>query len=155
MPDPIDPIKVDPVIAEAFALADYIPELKDNKPKELVASSIAMPVKTDTFTLKAHRVAFPDVKTNVIKCRAELSLDGGLTWSPNSDGRKDWPWGMFPIEFTASGGDAVGPDGIKSDHSSFTISNIPDVDNANRMIRTIFTPLETITTKVEVVFEKT
>lgn len=63
-----------------------------------------------------------------IKVTLELSLDGGVTWSPPQDGRPVWPWGIFPRVFSAKGGTDINRDGTVSTE---TIVGMPVVEPAN------------------------
>ena len=85
------------------------------------------------LTITLDRTNWTD-PTITVEIRGEISLDGGATWSPQPSGQAVWPWGAFPIDFTAAGGVITGPGGVVVNTSELTVS-IPDVGNANRQLR--------------------
>ena len=146
-----------PVTAEAFPEQPYQETAVDpqtGRHDELIADAISVPVGHNQITLIVHRIDFPDTPDDlVVKCRADLSLDGGVTFSPKPSGEKVWPFGQFPMSFGASGGLSLGPDG-KPATTSGLVASIPDASNPLRMVRVTFVPLKGIRAKVEVLTEK-
>lgn len=139
---------------DVFPVADYVAVLDPNDPKgvrhvELYSQFIAVPLGADSIDLVVHRLNFPDTPSLVLKCRAELSLDGGITWSPKPSGENTWPWGNFPIAFTTAGGilkDKLG----RLILTSGILVPLPEPDNPLRIIRITFIPLESVTAKISV-----
>ena len=126
---------------EAFALADYIavPVADGALHEEIVGDPVAIPDDVDCLTLIAHRDNWPqDDKTRVVKCRVELSLDGGAKW-------------QLLLGFPASGGVTKYPDGSIDDQSWMRINGIPR--GTGRQVRTTLIPFLDLSTKLEVLVE--
>lgn len=113
---------------------------------------LGLPVTLDpshsSVDIKVQRASLPDLPNeDVVKCRVELSLDGGLTWSPTPNGEKVWPWRGAPGEFTLTGSQSVDQSGAIAAYSSVSCGVAP---GPNRMLRVLMTPLKVVTTAVEV-----
>lgn len=105
--------------------------------------TIGLPTPIPQAATKAKvsvaRNAWPDNgNADVVRVRVDLSLDGGLTYSPDPDGRKVWPWGAYPIIFTARGGVLKDANGVDILESSTTDPLPP---GANRMLRVTVTQI--------------
>ena len=77
----------------------------------------------------------PAVKVAI---RLDLSLDGGVTWSPDPAGQTVFPWAPFPVNFTGQGGVLTGPGGVVRQFSEVSF-DVPQVGNVNRKIRCTMT----------------
>lgn len=145
-----------PITVEVFAKRIYAATVKpDGKHKEIVSGAVAIDVGLDKLTLILHRDSLKTIAERVIKCRVELSLDGGVTWSPNPiGGEKVWPWAAFPIEFVVAAGQSLHPNTGEPVWQSSLYTVLPDPSNSQRMYRVVMTPLKDINTKIEVVCEK-
>lgn len=142
------PVEVVPALAYQAK-----PDPSDPQKKLAISGAqVTLPVSADAFGLAVKRVDLPDTSEEVFECRAELSLDGGVTWSPDPDGRKQWPWGEFPISFRARGGETI-IDGVPVNESG-VVRSLPDKANQNRVIRTFFTPLKDLTASVSLITGK-
>lgn len=115
--------------------------------EELIAPPVIVPNEAEFFSMGVQRILVPDTTELVMKCRAELSLDGGLTWSPRPKGEQVWPWGAFPIGFTAMGGELPASMG-----SASGVTNFPFPPGIGRKVRITFVPLKTITASVSILF---
>lgn len=136
MPDQkIDPISPVDIITKA----DYT--------NVTISSAVAIPLNGANASITIDKTSFPNVVHDVLKCRIELSLDGGLTFCPKPSGEKNWPYGIYPVEITVGGN--TGPDafGRIGDAASINVP-IHDKQNPLRQIRTVLTPLQKINTKV-------
>lgn len=101
----------------------------------LEAEPFDIPDDADHFTLVAQRHDFSKADGKLaIKCRAEISLDGGKTW-------------QLLVAFTALGGDVLDPQGDIATESSVAI-RLPK--GQGRLARTQLIPLKEISTAVEV-----
>lgn len=95
------------------------------------------------------RNAWPDNGgADVVRVRVDLSLDGGLTYSPDPDGRQVWPWGPYPIIFTARGGVLKDANGVEIPES-FTVDPLPP--GLSRMLRVTVTQLITVDAPASVI----
>lgn len=112
----------------------------DPKNGSVVNPAIAVDAAANRVSVALDRTGFPDVAENVIHCRVELSLDGGVTWSPNPKGEKVWPYGPFPIEFTADG---------KQTADLVTSVTVTLPKGLGAHIRTIVTPLKPLSASVK------
>lgn len=113
----------------------------------ITSAAVALDPSHSSFDIKVQRAALPDTTEDVVKCRIELSVDGGLTWSPTPNGEKLWPWGPFPIEFTVPGGAVLDQNGAISTYSSVSCGVKADL---SRTLRVLMTPLKSVTTAVEI-----
>lgn len=125
---------------EAHALRAYVAALdpldqKGERHVEIVGEVVAIPDACNSITLTAHRQNFGVAAGRAIKCRAEISLDGGETW----------PWA---VGFGADGGLSLGPDGQPRTKISVTTNGLPAA--TGRLLRTVLTPVVDLTTKIEI-----
>jgi hypothetical protein len=76
-----------------------------------------------------------------VHARFELSLDGGVTWSPDPTGEATWTWGKFPCTFDAQGGVITRPPVLGGGVVTHTTLRTPVVEpeNAGRMIQGVVT----------------
>ena len=125
---------------EVFPLADYPAKLDAGGVlhQEIYGPQFELPIDADYYTMTADRAGFPDSAQRCIKCRAEISFDGGLTW------------GLL-LGFSAIGGAVIGPDGKIAATSSF---GVPVLKTGNqRLVRTVMIPIQGIRTAVACVVE--
>jgi hypothetical protein len=94
---------------------------------------VALNVGLRRVAITLERSEWTDPASKV-DARFELSLDGGTTWSPNPSGERDFPWGPFPVTFSAFGGIILGKDGQPSLLSGF-VTDLPQPSNPDRRIR--------------------
>lgn len=116
LPPPADPVPI-----TVFPQGDFPQGV-------FVSSSVPIPLLNNSIKTALTRNAWPDTGADVVEVRIDLTLDGGITYSPDPDGRKVWPWGTFPIKFTARGGASVGTESSSTDV-------LPDASNPNRATR--------------------
>lgn len=139
-------------------MADYTAKLDQGGVKhvEIVSDPVQVPLGATHCDVLAQNDGWPEPKDAegkqqlVVKLRAELSLDGGLTFSPKPSGERVWPFGIFPLGCTRVGGPV--PLGKPNTVGVINIP-LPEPNNPNRMIRTTLIPLRgTITTGVSAKF---
>jgi hypothetical protein len=105
-----------------------------------VSAPIIVPADHNDFLITVERAALPAVVADVLKVRIDLSVDGGLTWSPNPSGAV-WKWGAFPIHFSVPGASVSGA----------TVSSVSLAikAQANQQLRITLTPAVTVNTKIQ------
>jgi hypothetical protein len=93
--------------------------------------AIAAGLSRVKLTLSRNEWLNPAAKVDAI---FEISLDGGNIWSPKASGEDVFPWGVFPITFSAQGGNFIGKQGQIVAFSGFDMP-LPEPQNPNRQIR--------------------
>jgi hypothetical protein len=108
--------------------------------RTLPAANVPQGAISATLALSRAQWLDPAVK---VSARFELSVDGGVTWSPDPSGQSVWPWGNFPLTFESEGD----PSGRGTSNVN---GDLGDPTNPNRKIRGTVTisggPLTTIGT---------
>lgn len=130
------------MVLEEQPLATYEAVLKPDGVlhEEILNEPFAVDVGVDAFTLSCDRDQFPDTPDLVIKCRAEASYDGGITWE-------------LLAAFRTIGGGAIAPDGTVQPTTWIRVP-FKEPENPNRMVRTTMIPIKTVTTKMECICHK-
>lgn len=144
----IDAKLAEPV--ELFPAQRYVAEKQPDSERhvELPGDLVKVPDDADYVSVNVERVYEAAAKAGaVIKCRVELSLDGGATFCPQADGRPDWPWGVYPVGFRIGADkDEKQPDDLKQQSSI----ELPLPAGSGRVVRVTFIPLQDVSASVAV-----
>ena len=109
----------------------------------------AIPVGVDYARIDVLRSNLPDDPTRVVTVSADISFDGGVTWSSDPVARQTQNFGAFPIMLKTSGtqvdanGDVIGP-------ISSIATRVPQPLNPNRVVRGELTAVKACRTTVTV-----
>ena len=133
---------------EVFPAADYesVP-VGNGRHRELFSDPLVAPLEANRFFLGCDRLwdeAADDGEQFAIKCRAEISYDGGKTWA-------------LLVAFCAPSVHGIGPDGYPPKQSWMTHPighGMTESDNPQRLVRVSFVPIQTIRTRVWGAFTK-
>ena len=109
----------------------------------------SIPVGVDYARIEILRANLPDDPTRVVTVSADISFDGGVTWSSDAIARQTQNFGAFPIMLKTSGtqvdanGDVIGP-------ISSIATRVPQPLNPNRVVRGELTAVKACRTTVTV-----
>lgn len=114
------------------------------------STQIRPPVDAQGVYFQIDRGVIPNVPGIVAWFFARLSLDGGVTFSPDPDGRAAWPWGIFP-----AGGALSGAPRVQDDlPQSVDFFNLPLPAGQNRVVVVEITPLQPVQLSLSVTCTK-
>lgn len=110
-----------------------------------VSAPIPVPADHNNFLITIQRAALPAIASVVVSVRIDLSVDGGVTWSPDPAGEAVWPWGPFPLHFSLGGGVILaGATAVTDSSIGVSIKAGP-----NQQLRVTITPALVINTKIQ------
>lgn len=114
-----------------------------------LSNPTAVPLGVDYARIEILRANLPDDPARVVILTADLSLDGGATWSSDAVARQTQNFGAFPISLKTSGMQ-VYDDGTAIGLISGVATRVPQPLNANRMVRGELTAIKGLRTTVSV-----
>ena len=124
---------------EVFALADYTEKFSPDGKSHVanISDNYYIPPGVDEVTLQIDRTRLSSTVARVIKCSADISIDGGITWK-------------LLVSFTAAGEENLTKDGLIGGVSLASVY-CPFPERSDRLIRINFVPLKSVYTKVELI----
>lgn len=117
---------------------------------EIFSNPVAVPDSAIFLQVELTRDSLPESANEVVRARVEISMDGGVVWSPSPAKNQLWLWGVFPVSFGALGGEARNRMGEIDGTSA--VYNILLPRGTNRWVRAALIPLDDVQVSMQAFF---